>query len=80
MIKIEDLVKAYESNEDVEIICTNGQVFSGDIVSVDDEEESGLDEPGISLFTPQGGYIGLGISEIESISLNSDQSRILAEA
>lgn len=53
---------------DIEITCTDGQMIVGNIVSVDDEEESGLDEIGCSLFTPDGAFVGVGISEIKSIS------------
>lgn len=68
MISVNELIKAYESESDAKIVCTDGQVIIGDVISVDDEDESGLGEIGISLFTPDGGFIGIGLSEIESIS------------
>lgn len=67
MIDVRTLVHYYEMDSDIEITCTDGQLIVGDIVSVDDEEESGLDEIGCSLFTPEGAFIGVGISEIQSI-------------
>lgn len=67
MIDVRSLVHFCEQDSDVEITCIDGQVIVGDIVSVDDEEESGLDEIGCSLFTPDGAFIGVGISEIDSI-------------
>lgn len=51
----------------VRVHFTNGQYIDGRISSVDDEEESGLGEMGISLFAMDGGYLGLAESEIESI-------------
>lgn len=67
MIDIMTLNRMYENNADVEITCTDGQVIIGDIVSIDDEEESGLGEIGCSLFTPYGALVGIGLSEIQSI-------------
>lgn len=69
MIDVSSLIECYESSNDVEIICVDGQMITGDVVSVDDEEESGLGEIGCSLFTPDGGYVGVGISEIKTIRL-----------
>ena len=72
MIDVKDLIRAYESENDAKIICTDGQVVVGDVVSVDDDDESGLGEIGISLFTPDGDFVGVGLSEIESIELVPD--------
>ena len=69
MITVKDLMDAYESNREVRIVCTDGQIIIGMLSSVDDEEESGLGEIGCSLFTPDGAYIGVGLSEIESIDV-----------
>ena len=41
----------------------------GYIESVDDEEESELGEPGITLNEERGGYFGLAQSEIKSIEV-----------
>lgn len=51
----------------VKVTCTDNQVFIGELTSIDDEEESGLGEDGISIFSESGQYIGIGQSEIESI-------------
>lgn len=51
----------------VRITCADDQILRGRIISVDDEEESGLGEDGISLMTDDGKYIGIGQSEIASI-------------
>ena len=69
MIDVRELIAAFESDEDARIVCTDGQVIVGDVVSVDDEEESGLGEIGLSLFTPEGGFVGVGISEIKTITM-----------
>lgn len=49
------------------IVCTDGEVIVGEITCIDDEEESGLGEIGISVMTQDGRYLGIGLSEIESI-------------
>ncbi len=51
----------------VRIVCTDGEVIVGEITCIDDEEESGLGEIGISVMTQDGRYLGIGLSEIESI-------------
>lgn len=57
------------ASDKVMITCTDGEVIKGVISSIDDEEESGLEEAGISLHTEDGRYIGLGESEVESIEV-----------
>ena len=69
MIELSELIRASESDDDVRVVCTDGQVIVGDIVSVDDEEESGLGEPGISVMTSDGAFIGIGFSEIKRFSI-----------
>ena len=69
MITVKDLMDAYESNREVRIVCTDGQIIIGMLSSVDDEEESGLGEMGLSVFTRDGGYVGIGESEIKRIEL-----------
>lgn len=60
----------YQGIDDlVRVHFIDGQFVDGRISSVDDEEESGLGEMGISLFTPDGGYLGLAESEIVSIEI-----------
>lgn len=80
MIDIRELVKICESNDDAKIVCTNGQIIIGDIVSVDDEEESGFGEPGISLFTKDGAFIGIRLSDISAADIVDKSERVLLEA
>ena len=46
MIELKELIRLYESDEDVRIVLNNGTIIIGEIVSVDDEEESGFSESG----------------------------------
>ena len=55
-------------DEHVHVICTDGQIVEGFLESVDDEEESGLGEPGISLTTSYGSFVGIPLNEIRSIT------------
>ncbi len=80
MIDVQYLTRICESNGDIRVICTDGQIIEGDLVSIDDEEESGLGELGISIFTPQGGYVGLALSEIDSVSEIPNREKVLREA
>ena len=75
MIEVREMVDAYERGEEVEVICTDGQIVVGRIDSVEDDEESGLGEIGISMFTPYGAYVGIGQSEIERIDALTDAKR-----
>ena len=68
MISIHELSKLNDINDDLEIICTDGQSIIGKVVSIDDEDESGLGECGISLVTRTGDFVGIGQSEIKSIN------------
>lgn len=71
MIDIKRMIEAYDSDKEVKIVCTDGEVIIGRISSVDDEEESGLGEIGCSLFTPDRRYLGIGISEIDEIIIRN---------
>jgi hypothetical protein len=51
------------------IVFHDGEVLEGSLTSIDDEEDSGLGECGVSIFTDDGRYIGVGQSEIESIEV-----------
>ena len=63
-------VRNYQDIEDeVRVNFTDGTYTIGRIDSVDDEEESGLGEPGLSFFTRDGNYLGLAQSEISSIEI-----------
>ena len=64
MIRVVDYIGI---EEEVRITFTDGQYIIGHIDSVEDEEESELGEPGISVFTQDGMYVGVGESEIDSI-------------
>ena len=57
----------YVDYERVSIECTDGEIIEGELTSIDDEEESGLGEDGVSVFTSDGRYLGIGQSEISSI-------------
>ena len=50
----------------VTIVCNDGDILKGELLSVDDEEESGLGEMGVTIYR-NGRYIGIGQSEIEKI-------------
>ena len=62
-----DLVQFQYENNLVRVICIDGQIIEGHILSVDDEEESGFNEIGITIVTNYGRYLGIGQSEIKSI-------------
>lgn len=66
MIKLTD----YKDIEGiVTIFCNDGDILKGELLSVDDEEESGLGEIGVTIYS-EGRYIGIGQSEIKNISIN----------
>ena len=52
----------------IQILFVDNEVMNARIVSTDDEEESGLGEDGISVITEDGRYIGIGNSEVDSIT------------
>ena len=68
MIDVRTLNDFYDLNQNVCITCIDGQQITGNIASVDDEEESGLGEIGCTVFTPDGSCVGVGISEIKTIN------------
>ena len=68
MIRATDYI---DLDDEVRIHFTDGQYIEGVIDSVDDEEESELGEMGLSVFTRDGGYVGIGESEIDRIELIS---------
>lgn len=57
----------YSDAEEVIIECVDGETIKGEITSIDDEEDSGLGEDGISIFTTDGRYLGIAQSEIGKI-------------
>lgn len=59
----------YTDYKRVSIKCVDGEILEGELTSIDDEEESGLGEDAISLFTTDGRYLGVGQSEILSIQV-----------
>ena len=75
MINVREMVEAYEREGEHIVICVDGQAIIGRIDSVDDDDESGLGEIGISMFTPEGAYVGIGQSEIERIDPMTDEMR-----
>lgn len=64
-----DLVKYQDVDDEVKITFIDGTYLIGKIDQVDDEEESELGEMGLSIFTRDGGYVGIGQSEIKNIEL-----------
>ena len=64
-----DLSKYQDIDREVQIFFTDGSSVIGKIDSIDDEEESELGEMGISFFTRDGGYLGIGNSEIKQINV-----------
>ncbi len=49
-----DTRKLQGENRKLKINLTDGAYIIGKIVSVDDEEDSGLGEPGVTILTPEG--------------------------
>lgn len=68
MIDLKELARYENRDEEVEIVCVDGQSIIGIPGEVDDEEDSGLGEPGITIYLTDGGLVGVGLSEIKSIS------------
>lgn len=64
-----DLIPFQYEDRMVRTICIDGQTLVGHILSVDDDEESGFNEMGITLVTDYGRYIGIPQSEIERIDI-----------
>lgn len=78
MIDLRELSRYENRDEEVEIVCVDGQSVIGMPGEVDDEEDSGLGEPGITIYLADGGAMGIGISEISSIStVNQPQSAVI---
>lgn len=70
MIMINTITLINRIGEHVRITCIDGQIIEGILDSVDDEEESGLGEEGVSISTPYGAWVGVGRSEIRSIQFD----------
>lgn len=68
MIDLRKLAQ-FQYQEKVKIVCTNGMVITGNAGEVDDEEESGIDEPGVTFYSDDGRLLEIGLSEIDSISI-----------
>ena len=62
-----DTRKLQGENRKLKMTLTDGAYIIGKIVSVDDEEDSGLGEPGVTILTPEGCFVGLGDSEIQKV-------------
>ena len=62
-----DTRKLQGENRELKITFMDGMYILGKIISVDDEEDSELGEPGITILTPEGRFVGLGDSEIQTI-------------
>ena len=59
----------YNPGDLVKIECTDGYIIEGEITAIDDEEDSGFEEDGISIMTKDKLWIGLAQSEINSIDV-----------
>ena len=59
-----DTRKLQGENRELKITFMDGMYILGKIISVDDEEDSELGEPGL---TPEGRFVGLGDSEIKLV-------------
>lgn len=64
-----NLTEFIDIEDEVRITCIDGQILEGKIGAIEDEEENGLGEIGLTLYSPDGGYYGIGQSEIESINI-----------
>lgn len=64
-----NIIKYIDIEEKVRITFTDGMYTDGYIESIDDEEESGITEPGISFWTDDGDYLEIGQSEIDNIEI-----------
>lgn len=64
-----DLTNYIDIDNEVRVTLNDGRSVIGKIGSVEDEEESELGEIGISFYAKDGGYIGIGQSEIEKIEI-----------
>ena len=62
-----DTRKLQGENRELKITLTDDMYIIGKIISVDDEEDSELGEPGITVLTPEGNFVGLGDSEIKLV-------------
>ncbi len=80
MIDLRELAKYQYNDDEIKVTCTDGKIITGQAGEVDDEEESGLGEPGITIYMKDGGWIGIGLSEIDSISVLSNSEKLLVEA
>lgn len=64
-----NLTEYIDVENEVRVIFEDNSSIVGRIGTVEDEEESGLGEIGITLYTSDGGYLGIGQSEIQSIEI-----------
>ena len=78
MIDLRQLAQFQYCEERIRILCTDGQELIGTAGEVDDEEESGFDEPGITIYLEKGTPVSVALSEIDSISRFADRTVIEA--
>lgn len=71
MINVYDYV---DTENKIKVTFVDGTSVVGFIESVDDEEESELGEPGITLNAEDGPYMGIAQSEIQSITVLEEGS------
>ena len=64
-----DLASFQFESRQIRITCVDGQILDGHVLSVDDAEESGFGELGITIATDYGRYVGVGLSEIQTIDI-----------
>ena len=56
-------------DEEILITCKDGDMLRGLIESIEDEDGSGIDEPGITIVRPDNSYLIIGLSEIKNIEI-----------
>ena len=69
MISFKELARFENSEEEVTVTCINGKIITGMPDSIEDEDESDIGEPGITIFPKSGNPVIIGLSEIENISI-----------
>ena len=63
-----DTRKLQGEKRELKITFIDGLYIIGKIISVDDEEDSELGEPGVTILAPEGQIVGLRDSEIQMVN------------
>ena len=75
MISFGELARFENSDKEVTVVCIDGKQITGMPDSVEDEEESGINEPGITIFPQEGNPVIIGLSEILAINYADEKLR-----